>query len=216
MTKNLFETNYETTKKSKLKEFYEIYKIYIYSFIIIFLILLGSFNYYLEAKNNKKILLSENYFKAKIYLENGNNNEALNILKENILANDTTYSTLSLFLVLNENLIVDHDEISSLFDHLLINNKYKEEDRDLLIYKKIIFSSNFASESQLLEDSKMLLTKETFWKPHVLLLVGDYFVSKKENIKAKDFYTQILMIKNLHRSLYEQTQLRLASISNEK
>ena len=118
--------------------------------------------------------------------------------------------------MLNQDLISDYEEISSLFDHLLINNKYKEEEKNLLIYKKILFNSNFANETKLLEDSKLLLNTNTLWKPHVLLLLGDYFVSKNENLKATEFYTQILSINNLHKDLYDQAKLKLASISNDK
>ena len=216
MAENLFETDYDVTKKSRLKKFYESNKIIIFSVILIFIISLGAFNYYLETIKKKKILLSENYFQAKIYLETGYKNEAINLLRELIFANDRTYSTLSFFLMLNRDLIGNYEEISSLFDHLLINNKYKEEEKNLLIYKKILFNSNFANETKLLEDSKLLLNTNTLWKPHVLLLLGDYFVSKNENLKATEFYTQILSINNLHKDLYDQAKLKLASISNDK
>ena len=216
MAENLFETDYDVTKKSKLKKFYESNKIIIFSVILIFIISLGAFNYYLETIKKKKILLSENYLQAKIYLETGYKNEAINLLRELIFANDRTYSTLSFFLMLNRDLIGNYEEISSLFDHLLINNKYKEEEKNLLIYKKILFNSNFANETKLLEDSKLLLNKNTLWKPHVLLLLGDYFVSKNENLKATEFYTQILSINNLHKDLYDQAKLKLESISNDK
>ena len=216
MAENLFETDYDVTKKSKSKKFYESNKIIIFSVILIFIISLGAFNYYLETIKKKKILLSENYFQAKIYLETGYKNEAINLLRELIFANDRTYSTLSFFLMLNRDLIGNYEEISSLFDHLLINNKYKEEEKNLLIYKKILFNSNFANETKLLEDSKLLLNTNTLWKPHVLLLLGDYFVSKNENLKATEFYTQILSINNLHKDLYDQAKLKLESISNDK
>jgi len=35
MTNNLFETQYDLTKKSKIKMFYESYKIFIYSLIVL-------------------------------------------------------------------------------------------------------------------------------------------------------------------------------------
>ena len=124
MAENLFEAQYDVTKKSKLKKFYDSYKIFIFSFVFILIILLGSVSFYLENKENKKILLSENYLQAKIYLERGDNNEALSVLKEIVFANDETYSTLSVFLILNENLITDNKELSALFDHLLTISKF--------------------------------------------------------------------------------------------
>ena len=215
MAENLFEAQYDVTKKSKLKKFYESNKILIFSFIFILIILFGSFNFYLESKEKKKILLSENYLQAKIYLERGNNSEAINILKEIIIANDPTYSTLCLFLIMNQNLITDYKELSTLFDHILANNKFPKEVRNLLIYKKALFNSNFVNESEFLESIRPLLNTETIWKPHTLLLLGDYFFSKGEYIKAIEFYQKIFTIKNLQKDFYNHARSQLSIISNE-
>ena len=215
MPENLFETRYDITKRSKIRKFYESNKIFIFSSILIVIILFGSISLYLENKENKRILLSENYIQAKINLANGNRNEALTTLKNVIFANDPIYSTLSFFLILNQNLISDYKEISVLYDHLLENNKFEKELRNLLIYKKALFDSNFVIESKLLETIKPLLNTNTLWKPHALLLLGDYFVSKGENIKAIEFYQQILSMKNLHNALYVQAKSQLLIIAHE-
>ena len=215
MTENLFEAQYDLTKKSKLKKFYESYKIFIFSFIAILVILYGSFSFYLVNKEKEKILLSENYLQAKIYLEEGDKNKAMNLLKEVIFANDPTYSSLSLFLIMNQNLITDYKELSNLFDHLLENNKFSREVRNLLIYKKALLNSNFVNESELLESIRPLLNTETLWKPHALLLLGDYFVSKGEHIKAMEFYQKIFTIKNLQKDFYYHARSQLAIIANE-
>ena len=215
MPENFFEAQYDLTKKSKIKKFYESNKILIFSSILILIISFGSLSFYLESKESKKILLSENYVQAKFYLENGNKSEALNTLKKVIFANDSTYSTLSFFLILNQNLISDHKEISALYDHLLENNNFDKELRNLLIYKKSLFISNSVSETELLETIKPLLNTDTLWKPHALLLLGDYFMSKGENIKAIEFYQQILSINNLHKELYNQAKSQLVIITHE-
>ena len=214
MTNNLIEAQYDITKKSKLKKFYQSNKILIYLFISILIILFGYFSYYLDSKEKKEILLSENYVEAKIYLENENKVEALNLLKNAIFANDATYSTLSFFMILDQNLIKDYDEVTSVFDHLLANNKFDREIRNLLVYKKALRSSDYVNESELLAELKPLLNKETLWRPHALLLLGDYFVSKEEYVKAKDFYIQILSINNLQRDLYDQAKAQLAFFGN--
>jgi len=215
MAENFFETQYDTTTRSRIKKFYESNKIFIFSSILILIILIVSSSLYLESKESKNILLSENYIQAKFYLENGNKSEALNILKKVIFANDPTYSTLSFFLMLNQNLISDYKEISSLYDHLLENNKFERELKNLLIYKKALFDSNFIVESELLETIKPLLNTDTLWKPHALLLLGDYFMSKGENIKAIEFYQQILSINNLHKAIYDKAKSQLVTIAHE-
>ena len=214
MSDDIIHAQYDITKKSRLKRFYESNKILIFSSILILIISLASFNFYLKSKEKNKILLSENYVKAKIYLENGDKNEALNILRKVVFANDSTYSTLCFFLILNQNLIDDHKELSVLFDHILENNNFEKEVRNLLIYKKALFNSNFITESELLEDIRPLINNDTLWKPHALLLLGDYFVYKKEYLKAKEFYKQIISMNNLQKDLYDQAIFQLSQITN--
>ena len=215
MDENLFEARYDVTKKSKLKKFYETNKILIISIVLILIIAVASITFYSEAKEKKKILLAEDYLSAKVYLENGDRNKVENILKTIIFANDSTYSTLSLFLILDENLINDHEELSNLFVHVLENNKFEKEIKNLIIFKKALFQSSFVSELELLESVKPLINTETVWKPHALLLLGDYFASKKEYLKAEKFYVQILSLKNLHKELYNQARSQLIFITNE-
>ena len=215
MNENLFEAQYNVTKRSKLKKFYETNKISIVSAILILIIVAVSVSFYSEAEKRKKILLSDKYLSAKVYLENGDRNNVENILKTIIFANDNTYSTLSLFLILNENLIVDQEELSNLFDHVLENNKFENEVKNLIIFKKALFQTNFENESELLETAKPLLNSDTVWKPHILLLLGDYFVSKKQNLKAKEFYIKTLSLKNLHKELYNQARSQLMLIEND-
>ena len=216
MSENLFETQYDLTKKTKIKEFYNSNKILIYLMVFFLIISIGSFSYYQMSKEKKKILLSEKYVQAKVYLENGKNSEAVEVLRNLIHSNDPTYSTLSFFLVLNENLINNKNEISKLFDHLLENNKFDKEIRNLLLYKKALYKSDYLEESKLLEETKTLLNDgESIWKANALLLIGDFYFAKKEYIKAKDFYVQILIMKNLHQDLYEQAKSKLLLITND-
>ena len=208
MNENLFEAQYDVTKKSKLKKFYETNKILIFSTALILVIAIASASFYSESKEKKKILLADDYLTAKVYIENGDRNKAKSILKTVIFADDSTYSPLSLFLILNENLIVDQGELSNLFDHVLENNKFEKEIKNLIIFKMALFQSNYVSELELLEAVKPLINTDTIWKPHALLLLGDFFVSKNEYVKAKEFYIQILSLKNLHKAYLEEFLLQ--------
>ena len=215
MTDKIIDTQYDITKKSRFRKFYESNKVSIFSFILILLISFGSFSYYLTIKENKKIQLSENYIKAKIYLENGKEKEATDLLKSVVFSNDSTYSTLSFFIIINQKLITDNKEILVLYDHLIENNNVDEEIKNLLIYKKALFKSKFVDEFELLSDLKPLLNNNSLWEPHALILIGDYFVSKKQKIKAKEFYIKVLSIKNLENNLYSYVSSQLISITNE-
>ena len=215
MTDNLFAVEYDITKKSKLKVLYEKNKIYLFVFVFILIILVSSLFYYNKSIENKKILIAENYIQAKIYLESGKTQKASSILKKTILENDPVYSSLSFFMLISQNLVTDNKEISELFEHLLKNNKFDKEIKNLIIYKKTLFTSNYINESEIIEELRPLTSNESIWKPHALHLLGDYFVSKKEYKKAKDFYAQILTIKNLQNNLYDQAQSKLGLIAGK-
>ena len=215
MIENFIEEQHDITKKSKIRKFYESNKILIFSFLFFLIILFISLSVYLENKKQKRVLLSENYIQAKFFLANENKNEALNLLKEVIFANDPTYSTLSFFLLLDQNLINDFDEVSNLYDHLIENNKFEKEIRNLLIFKKALYSSNFVKESELLKITKPLLQKDTLWKTHALMLLGNYFMSKGEKIKAIEFYQEVISIRNLDKAIYDQAKSQLTAIANE-
>ena len=215
MNENLFEVEYDVTKKSKLRKFYESNKILIFSIILILIIAIFSTSFYLGIKEKNKTLLADNYIEAKVDIENGDRNKARSMLKTIIFANDNTYSTLSLFLILNENLIIEQKELLNLFDHILKNNQFDKEVRNLIIFKKALFQSNFVSELKLLEVVNPLINTKSLWKPHALLLLGDYFFSKQEYLKAKEFYIRILTLKDLHNELYAQARSQLMLITNE-
>jgi hypothetical protein len=70
-------------------------------------------------------------------------------------------------------------------------------------------------ESELLEAVNPLINTEQLWKPNDLLLLGDYFFSKKEYFKAKEFYIRVLSLKDLHKDLYKQATSQIMLIVND-
>ena len=215
MSENSFQARYDLTKKSKLKVFYDSNKILIFSSVISIIIIFITLSFYIENKKKQRIWLSENYIKAKIYLENGDKNKAAELLKSVIYENDPTYSTLCFFLIMNQNLVTDYNELSELFEHLLKYNNFSNELKNLILFKQALLNSNFVEEAKLLEFSKPLLNNESIWKPHILILLGDYFTSKGEYIKAIEFYQKVFTISNLHNDIYDHARSQLAVISNE-
>ena len=193
MPENLFEAQYNLTRKSKIKQFYEDNKSKIFILTIIVLIVIASLTFYFYNQKKQNIIIAENYIEAKILISNKNTLEALELLKKLVISNNKTYSALSFFLILDNNLIKDQNELTRLFDN----------------------SSNFLNESDLLNEIKPLLNYDTLWKPHALLLLGDYFFDRNEFSKAKEFYIQILSLKNLENDFYNKAQFQLNLISNE-
>tara|TARA_Y100000590_G_scaffold298744_1_gene336794 strand:+ start:4049 stop:4726 length:678 start_codon:yes stop_codon:yes gene_type:complete len=204
------------TNKERIINFYNNNKLLIYSSLFVLLTIIISIFLYLEIKETNKEKLANNYIEAKISIENGNQEQASKILKDIIFEDESTYSALSLFLILDENLIKDRKEVMSLFDHLLKNNKFDNEIRNLIIFKKGLFESNNTDEQKLLNSVNSIISSESFWKPHALLMLADFFASKKEYLKAKEFYMQILSLKNINEKFYSQARSQLLFIQNEK
>ena len=215
MNEELIETQSLPKTKDRIIQFYKKSKIYVFSILFLIIVIIVSFVFHFEKKEKDKVFLTDNYVKAKIYLSNNNKEEAKNILKNIIFSDDATYSILSLFLILDENLITDQQELSNLFNHILKNDEYEKEIKDLIVLKKAIFQSNFLDEVKLLDITKSLIKDNSLWKPHALLLLGDYFVSKREYLKAKEFYLEILTVKNLYKEFYDEAKSRLTLIPNE-
>ncbi len=213
MADDLIEVQYDITKKSKMLKFYQENKILIYSIIFFILIIIGSTFFYLERKEKNNIALADSYIEAKIYLENGDKNKAKEILTNIIYKSSSTYSAMSLFAILSKNLIADKEELYNLFDYILKNKKFDDEIKNLILFKKALFQSNFSTELELLKIVKPILNSDSLWRPYALLLLGDYFASKKEYKKAKEFYMQILTISNLQKELYDHAALQLTSIN---
>ncbi len=216
MTQDTFEAQYNVTKKTKIKIFFDKYKIATFSLLAALTISIFLLFLYKDYNEDKKILLTDKYIKAKIHIKNQENLKAIEILNDLIKSNHNVYSSLAFFLILNENLITDQKELSELFEYVIANNNFDDDIKYLIILKKVIFKSDFAKESELLDEVGPILKSNNVWKPHALLLMGDYFISKKEYMKSKDFYNQILNMKNLHQDFYYKANSRLSLISNVK
>jgi len=214
MNENLIEAQYDITKKTKIKKFYEKNKSLIYTFIFFTIFALFGVIYYLENEENKRITLSDDYMRAQIYINEGEKNKAKILLEKIIFKNDPTYSSLSLFSLLNEDLVTDNNKINNFFNHLLKNNKFEKEMKNLIIFKKLLTQFDNLQESELLSISKPIISSDSVWKPHVLLLFGDYFMSKEEYVKASEFYEKILSTKGANQEFYDQAKLKLRKISN--
>jgi tetratricopeptide (TPR) repeat protein len=215
MKDSSIEAQYDISKKHRLQKFYENNKIFVYSILCLLIFLLISTNFYLSRMESKRVLLADNFVQSKILLEKGEKVESLKLLKENVYANDKTYSILSFYLIVNQKLITDHLELIKIFDHILNNNKFDKEIKNLLIYKKLLIAINFSDELFFLKAANPILNSDNYWKPHALLLLGNYYFSRNEFLKAKDFYSQILLINNLNNYLYDEAKLQLSFVNNE-
>ena len=111
MDENIFETQAHLEKRSKVREFYNNNKKIIFSILSILIAFLIYLNFYIESKKNKHITLSDSYIDAKIYIEYGEDEKAIKVLKDIIKSKNDTYAALSLFLLIDKTInIYRHDQ----------------------------------------------------------------------------------------------------------
>ena len=127
-------------------------------------------------------------------------------LTEIVNRNDSTYSPLALYYIIDNNLIDDKDEINNLFNKLINETKLQEEIKNLIIYKKGLFNSDFISENDLLQILNPIINSESVWRSHALQLLAEYFYSKNEKEKAKKIYKEILSLKNANSTILKESQ----------
>ena len=70
------------------------------------------------------------------------------------------------------------------------------------------------SVKEILEATKPLINSKSVWKYHALLLLGDYFLDKKQYQKAKEFYFEIISSENVSEDLTEIAISRMAFIND--
>tara|TARA_B100001121_G_C18676537_1_gene616487 strand:+ start:407 stop:1051 length:645 start_codon:yes stop_codon:yes gene_type:complete len=197
------------TRNEKIKNFFiENRKIFVLLIIFIITILIGFFSYK-YIKDKKRETLSNQYNKVVIDFKSGNKSGVVFSLKEIINTNDSTYSPLALYFLIDNNLIEDLDEVNQLFDVIIEKSSLEKEIKNLITYKKALYNSDKINENQLLEILNPLINSNSIWKSHALYLIGEFFYSKKELQKAKEFFNQIISVENANPDIVLKSQKRL-------
>jgi len=188
----------ETEPKEKRK-FFDILKSNLKIIIgTLSLLLIVVFIYsWLEFKSDiKKNDLSRNYIEAKILLSQKKSNEALDILEKIIEQGDNTYSVLSLYLIIDQELEKDNKKVLSYFDKVLSINNLKNESLDLVKFKKAIFISSYSSEEELLDLLNPIINSDSVWKVQSIKFLADFYFFRKEYSKADQYYSTLLTLEN--------------------
>ena len=162
-----------------------------------------------EIKLQNKIKLADQYNTTIINFKIEDKQTTVDQLVKLINKNDTTYSPLALYFIIDNNLIDNVNEVNILFNELINETNLDEEIKNLVIYKKGLFNSEFLSENDLLQILNPIINSKSIWKSHSLYLLAEYFYSKKEKQKAKEFFNQILLLQNANSEIKVESQKRL-------
>ena len=197
------------TRNEKVRNFFINNKNKIISITVVLIIILISAYSFDSYKNNKKKEISNKFNSTTLsYSENTKNITVLKLV-EIINEKDPTYSPLSLYFIIDNKLVSNQDEINNYFDILINETTLDKEIKNLIIYKKALFNADQAQEGDLLNIVNSLINSESVWKSHALYLMAEYFYSKDQRQKSKEFFNQIISLENSNSDIRLQAEKRL-------
>ena len=197
------------TRNEKIKNFFVNNKNKIISGIIILIIIIvGVFSYDKYLINIKKDI-SDSYNSIIIDYSEKTKEKTASSLIEIVNKKDPTYSPLSLYFIIDNNLVSDQSKINSLFDILINDTSLDSEINNLIIYKKALYNADNAQESDLLNMLNPLINSKSVWKSHSLYLMAEYFYANNQKQKAKEFFNQIIALENSNPDIRLQAEKRL-------
>ena len=197
------------TRNEKIKDFFINNKKLLLIVISSLIIIVIGFYSFQAFKDSQREKLSDEYNNAVIEFNKGNRNDALLKMKKVVENRDTTYSPLALYFLIDNNLLENQKEINDLFDILINKTSLEKEIKNLIIYKKALYNADSSNEQQLLDILNPLLNSKSVWKSHSLYLIAEFFYSKGEKQKSKEFFNEILNTENANQDIIKEAQKRL-------
>tara|TARA_B100001063_G_scaffold196219_1_gene188125 strand:+ start:277 stop:921 length:645 start_codon:yes stop_codon:yes gene_type:complete len=198
------------TRNQRIKDFFLNNKKSLMILISITFIFLMTFFILGEYKKKKKVEISNLYNSIIIeYSEKNKEKTAINLI-EIINENDPTYSVLALYFIIDNELTKDKEKINDLFESVINESSLEKEIKNLVIYKKALFNADEIKENDLLTILNPIINSESVWKSHALYLIAEYFYSKEEKQKSKEFFEKIVNLENSNLELKTEAQKRLS------
>ena len=199
----------KNTRNEKIKNFFvnNTKKLTI-TISVVILIIFGYFIYEDFEKKNK-IKLANRYNLATIKFISGDKNKVENELTDIVNEKDRTYSPLALYFLSDNNIINENNKINELFDIVINETSLEKEIKNLVIYKKALFNSDFESENNLIQILNPVINSDSVWKSHALYLMAEYFYYKNQKQKSKEFFNQILTLENSNPNIKTESQKKL-------
>ena len=199
------------TRNEKIKNFFVNNKNFIiFGIIILILVVTGVYSYdkYLTKKKEE---ISDNYNSIIIDYSESKKKQTAAKLIEIINEKDPTYSPLSLYFIIDNKLVADKSVIYNLFQTIVNDTSLDKEIKNLVIYKKALFYADEFdnNENNLLDILNPLINSESVWKSHALYLMAEYFYSKNQNQKSKEFFEKIISLENANPNIIKEAQKRL-------
>ena len=197
------------TRNEKIKNFFIQNKKKIISVLGVIVIFLIGYFAFGEYQDRKKIKISDSFNTITINYSESNKEKTAKDLIHIINEKNSTYSPLSLYFIIDNKLINEKNKINELFDVIIYETSLDKEIKNLNIYKKALYNADDSNESDLLDILNPLIKSESVWKSHALYLMAEYFYSKNELQKSKEFFSQIVNLENANQEIKLESQKRL-------
>ena len=197
------------TRNEKIKNFFTNNKKKIILTVVIIIVFIISVFSYDKYVANKKKVISDNFNTITIDYSESKKKKTVSSLIEIINKKDPTYSPLSLYFIIDNNLISDQDKINSFFELLINDTSLDNEIKNLIIYKKALYNADSVQESDLLNILNQLINSNSVWKSHALYLMAEYFYAKNQKQKSKEFFNKIISLENSNQDIRLNAEKRL-------
>ena len=197
------------TRNEKIKKFFINYKKLLISILALVFTLLISYFIFEEFNEKKKLKISDQYNQIITEYSKDNKQITSNALVELVNKKDPTYSPLSLYFIIDNQLITEKSKVNKLFDVVIEDVSLQKEIKNLIIYKKALYNADDIGENELLKILKPIINSESVWKSHALYLIAEYFFYKGEKQKSIEFFNQIISLENANQELKIESQKRL-------
>ena len=198
-----------STRNERIKNFFINNKKYLIIILSSIILIVLTFFAYNELKDRKNKNLAEKYNNIITNFDYSNKEKIKSELIEIINEKNSTYSPLALYFIIDNEFQTTNKEINKFFDILIEEVNLDKEIKNLIIYKKGLFNSEFESENNLIKILNPIINSDSLWKSHALYLMAEYFFDKNQKQKAKEFYNQILNYKKSNENILLETQKRL-------
>ena len=197
------------TRNEKIKKFFINYKKLLISILVLVITLLISYFIFEEFNEKKKLKISDQYNQIVTEYSKDNKQITSNALVELVNKKDPTYSPLSLYFIIDNQLITEKSKVNKLFDIVIEDVSLQKEIKNLIIYKKALYNADDIGENELLKILNPIINSESVWKSHALYLIAEYFFHKGEKQKSIEFFNQIISLENANQELKIESQKRL-------
>ncbi|MDA1197669.1 MAG: hypothetical protein O3B80_01125 [Proteobacteria bacterium] len=161
--------------------------------ILLFFLILVLFSafIYKDLQKKNEIKIAENYTQATIKFKENKSDEAKQLLENIIQKGHRFYSPLALYFIIDNNLEKDSLKIVSFFDRILLISSIDKENINLIKIKKTIFLFKLGEEEAIIKTLNPIINSDSVWRNMAINLISDYFLSKDQKAKAKE-YLQLL------------------------